>query len=163
MDFYLGNARLSDLDDLMEIENSGFTESEAATRAAMSERIQVIPDTFLVAFNQNHQAVGFIVGPAVNERYITDELFEKTVPNDQTAAYQTVLSLAVHPAYRNCKIAGMLLDKLKETAVSQDRKAITLTCLEGLVGFYEKYGYLNEGVSASTHADETWYNMVLEL
>lgn len=157
------NAKPEHLDELMYIENNGFSESEAATRTAMSERIQIINDTFIVAQNENSKIVGFIVGPAINKRYITDDLFEKTSPNDKTALYQTVLSLAVHPEYRKCGIAECLLEQLRKTAVTQNRKAITLTCLDKLVGFYEKYGYVNEGRSESIHANEIWYNMVLEL
>ena len=157
------NAMPDDLDSLMYIERCGFTAEEAAAETAMRERIQVIPDTFLVARNDTGRIIGFIVGPAVHERHITDDLFTRTIPNDADAQYQTVLSLAVHPRYRTCGVAKYLLEKLKETATFRGRKAITLTCLEPLVGFYEKYGYINEGISQSAHAGEIWYNMVLEL
>ena len=37
-----------------------------------------------------------------------------------------------------------------------------LTCKEGLIPFYEAFGYRNLGVSASVHGGAMWYDMVLE-
>lgn len=156
-------AQLADLDEIMVIENSGFTADEAASRDSMRERIEQISDTFVVAKNNAEAVLGYIVGPADQQRYIADELFETTTPNQAGDRYQTVLSLAVSPDYQKQGIAGQLLTELARIARAQNRDAITLTCLERLVPFYEKNGYQNEGVSASAHAGETWYNMVLLL
>lgn len=163
MTFQYQAAQADDLDEIMFIEHSGFTPAEAAARTSMAERIDQISDTFLVAKDDAGHVVGFIVGPADNRRYIDDALFEKTLPNHTDDQYQTVLSLATHPDYRGRGIAGQLLDHLAQVATQQHRSAITLTCLERLVPFYEKHGYQNEGVSASAHAGEVWYNMVLSL
>ena len=150
-------AKIQELDKIMEIENAGFNSEEAASREAMQERIQMIPDTFIVAHDENGKVLGYIVGPASKERYITDDLFEKTIPN------QTDLSLAVSPDYQGAGIGGMLLDQLAKTAKKAGRSAITLTCLERLQTFYENHGYVSEGVADSQHAGEVWYNMVKEL
>lgn len=155
-------AQPQDLSQIMTIENAGFSSAEAATEASMAERIQQIPDTFLVA-KQRKTIVGYIVGPAFDQRYLTDDLFERTMPNAAGDAYQTVLSLAVSPLHRHEGVAGQLLEALAVVAFDQHREAITLTCLEKLVPFYERHGYVNEGVSASSHAGETWYNLVRPL
>lgn len=109
-------AKIQELDEIMAIENAGFNSEEAASREAMQERIQMIPDTFIVAHNESGKVLGYIVGPASKERYITDDLFEKTVPNQMDQEYQTVLSLAVSPDYQGAGIGGMLLDQLAKTA-----------------------------------------------
>ncbi|KRK35920.1 GNAT family N-acetyltransferase [Levilactobacillus parabrevis] len=155
-------AQAADLSQIMTIEHAGFSPAEAATPASMAERIALIPDTFLVA-KQGTTVVGYVVGPAFNQRYLTDALFEKSTPNAAGDAYQTVLSLAVSPDYRGAGIASHLLTALATVARQQRRRAITLTCLKRLVPFYEANGYVNEGVSTSTHAGETWYNLVLPL
>jgi len=162
MTITINSAQPQDLTAIMTIENAGFSADEAATDTSMAERIRQIPDTFLVA-KQGATVVGYIVGPAFDQRYLTDVLFEKTTPNAAGDAYQTVLSLAVSPDHRGAGIAGKLLTALAQVARTQQRQAITLTCLKRLVPFYESHGYINEGVSASAHAGETWYNLVLPL
>ncbi|WP_314064965.1 GNAT family N-acetyltransferase [uncultured Vagococcus sp.] len=162
MTLVFNHPELKDLARIMKIEQEGFSPEEAATEKAMAERIELINDTFIVARNEE-QVVGYIVGPAYNKRYLTDDLYEELTPNDQSAPYQTVLSLAVAVDYHYQGLGSDLLSCLAERAKSQGRKAITLTCLAELVPFYEKNGYQNEGVSESAHAGERWYNMVYSL
>lgn len=156
------SAKLSQLPEIMVIEQTGFSPAEAATEAAMEDRIKLYPDTFIVA-NAKDKVAGYIVGPAYHQRYLADDLFETSHPNISTDEYQTVLSLVVHPVFQGLGIGGKLLDELAMVAKGQGRKAVTLTCLKELIPFYERHGYVNEGVSASDHAGETWYNMVREL
>lgn len=155
-------AQPQDLAQIMAIEKAGFTPAEAASETSMAERIQLIADTFLVA-KESDVVLGYIVGPAFDQRYLTDALFEKSTPNNVTDSYQTVLSLAVSPDYRQAGLGSQLLTALAQVARHQHRQAVTLTCLQRLVPFYERNGYVNEGVSASAHAGETWYNLVLPL
>lgn len=116
-----GPAQEKDLSVIMEIENSGFSNDEAATKDSMLGRIKTISDTFIVAYDEQRQPLGYVVGSASHERYISDELFEKTVPNSQAAKYQTILSLAVAPDKRGSGLAGQLLEQLAVVA----RKAET--------------------------------------
>lgn len=155
-------AESTDLQALMRIETSGFTPAEAATEVSMAERIQVIADTFLVAINETDQIQGFIVGPIVNQRYLTDDLFERVIANPINGGFQSVLSLAVAPEAQHQQIGSKLLKQLINDAKKSQRLGITLTCLERLVPFYELNGFTNEGRSNSTHGGEIWYNLVLE-
>ncbi|MCL2112613.1 MAG: GNAT family N-acetyltransferase [Streptococcaceae bacterium] len=157
------NVNLSVLTEVMMIETTGFSVEEAATEAAMYERIEKLQDTFLVAKTESGKVAGFIVACASNVRYITDELFENVRKNEGTDDYLLVLSLAVLPEFQHQGIAGKLLLALENVAKKQQRKAISLTCLAEKIGFYEVNGYRNEGVSTSSHAHEVWYNLVLEL
>lgn len=152
-------AILSALTEIMSIENTGFTPDEAATELAMKARIEQIPDTFLVAL-ENDRVLGYVVGPASNQRYIDDSLFDQVQPNRAGDDYQTILSLAVAPEHQHQQVASQLLTALEKVALSQGRKAVTLTCLERLIPFYEAHGYVNEGQAKSTHAGEIWYNLV---
>ncbi|WP_125582105.1 GNAT family N-acetyltransferase [Levilactobacillus cerevisiae] len=155
-------AQPQDLTQIMTIENAGFSPDEAASDASMAERIQLISDTFLVA-KEGAEVLGYVVGPAFDQRYLTDALFDQSTPNNATDAYQTILSLAVSPAHQKEGLGSQLLTALAQVARQQHRQAITLTCLKRLVSFYERNRYRNEGVSASAHAGETWYNLVLPL
>lgn len=156
------NAKPEELDRLFEIESKCFPINEAATKEAMEERIEIINDTFLVA-ELDGEAVGLINGPVVNTRYISDDLFEKTVPNPKSGGIQTILGLAVAPEYQHQGIAAKLLEEFAKVAKAANREVITLTCKDYLIKYYESQGYVNMGKSDSTHGGETWYNMNMEL
>ena len=72
----LRNVQTTDLEQLLFIENEGFSIEEAATKEAFVERIQLIPDTFIVAEKEG-EILGYINGPIINQPYITDDLFEE--------------------------------------------------------------------------------------
>ncbi len=163
MKLVINHPKLADLATIMTIERAGFSAEEAATENAMAERITLINDTFVVARNEKAEVIGYIVGPAFDQRYLTDDLYDELTPNDPKAPYQTVLSLAVAPDYHGQGLGSLLLSHLAEIAKAQHRQAITLTCLAELVPFYEKNGYQNEGISDSAHAGEIWYNMVYDI
>lgn len=93
------NPTSEDLDKIIEIENTGFTPEEAATREAMSERINLINDTFILVENEKGEILGYVVGPIIFERHLYDELFDTTIKNPNCGGYQSVLSLVVDPTY----------------------------------------------------------------
>lgn len=159
---HIRHVMASDLPRLMAIEQASFTVEEAATAEAFSERIAHIADSFFVA-EEDGVIIGLINGPVVAVRYITDDLFTTITPNVQSGGHQTVLGLAVDPAYRNRGVATALLAALEREAICKQRETVTLTCQASLISFYERHGYVNEGVSSSTHAGITWYNVVKPL
>lgn len=163
MNIFFRPPKEDDIDQIMQIENAGFTADEAASKTAMMDRIRTLSDSFIVAINETDCPIGYVVGPIISKRYLSDDLFESTRPNQPFGGYQSILSLAVAPDYRNCQIGNKLLSALEEKCRLQNRKGITLTCLESLVPYYKKHGYQLEGLSESQHAGVAWYNMVLEL
>ena len=56
---------LNDLDQIMAIENQGFSIDEAATREAMIERIQKIADSFILV-ESKEKILGYVVGPVIS-------------------------------------------------------------------------------------------------
>lgn len=156
------NVESKDLNEIMYIENMAFPPNEAASRAAMETRIELIPDTFLVAC-EGEKVLGYVVGPTSQSRYINDELFEDVAPNQEFHTTQTILSLATASEAQGKGVATALLYELRKVAMLQGRKIISLTCLKKLKSFYLYHGYKYEGISASTHGGESWYNMILIL
>ena len=156
------NVKIVDLTDLIVLENRCFLVAEAASEEAFKKRIETIPDSFFVA-EEDGLIVGLVNGPVIETAYITDDLFSEIKINPFFGGHQSVLGLAVSPDYQNRGIAGLLLDHLEKAATEKHRQTITLTCKKDLVGFYEKHGYVNHGVSNSVHGGVTWYNMIKNL
>ncbi|MGK9182063.1 GNAT family N-acetyltransferase [Priestia filamentosa] len=155
----LRNVQPTDLEQLLVIENEGFSIEEAATKEAMVERIQLISDTFIVTEREG-KILGYINGPIINQPYITDDLFEETKENPKRGGYQSILGLAVSKQARNQGIARILIKKMEDIIKENKREGITLTCKQELVPFYEKCGFVNHGVSESNHGGLTWYNLI---
>ena len=156
--FKVRNVQPEDLDQILEIEKESFIEAEAATKDVFIDRINIIPDTFLVAELKGDIA-GFINGPVIQQPYITDDLFKRITKNPDKGGVQSILGVVTSKNERNRGIARMLIEKLTALAKENEREAITLTCREELVIFYEKLGFENHGRSDSQHAGVQWCNM----
>lgn len=163
MEIYVNHPTLSDLAGIMAIEQAVFAEGVADTVDVMQQRIEYAPETFFVARDEAHQILGYIAGSALNQRYITDDLFKKISANSLNPEYLLVLGLAVSPHAQGQGIAQRLLASFEQKAQLYQARAVSLTCLEHLIVFYEKHGYRNEGVAASQHGNQVWYNLVKEI
>lgn len=153
------NVQNTDLEQLLFIENEGFSKEEAATKEAFVERIQLIADTFIVA-EEEGEILGYINGPIINQPYITDDLFKHIKENPKIGGYQSILGLAVSKNARNQGIAKILIEKMEALVKENEREGITLTCKLELVSFYEKLGFVSHGISESKHGGISWYNLV---
>ena len=154
-------ADLSDWEEILAIEQLNFPAAEAASSEVLKERIEQIPDTFLLA-ELHGQLAGYIVGPAVQARYLTDDLFSKVGVNPSEAGFIAVQSLSVHPDFQRQGVGTLLLAALKETAVQEHRQGISLTCHDELIPYFEMNAFVHEGISDLTHGGSVWSNMVWE-
>jgi ribosomal protein S18 acetylase RimI-like enzyme len=155
---HIRNVKMEDLSQLIAIENRCFTKEEAATKEAFQRRIQLISDSFFVA-EEDGVIVGLVNGPVIETAFITDDLFSHIKENPVSGGHQSILGLAVSPNGRNRGVASALLAHLEKEARANKRETITLTCKENVIRFYEKHGYVNQGVSSSEHGGVLWYNM----
>ena len=154
-------ADLSDWEEILAIEQLNFPAAETVSSEVLKERIERISDTFLQA-ELHGQLAGYIVGPAVQARYLTDDLFSKVGANSPEGGFIVVQSLSVHPDFQRQGVGTLLLAALKEIAVQQNRRGISLTCHDELIPYYEMNGFVHEGISDSTHGGTIWSNMVWE-
>lgn len=152
-------ATLKDLPEIIRIENLGFTPEEAGTKEQYQDRIEKLQDTFLVA-RIDEQVAGFVVGPAVKEKFVEDWMYENTPKNLPTGGNQIIFTIAVDPNFRGHSIGSKLLKAMEDNARKAQRESISLTSLEKNLPFYLKNGFKNLGVADSEHAGETWYNLV---
>ena len=153
---------MADLPAIVAIERAGFSPAEAGTLTAFRDRITKLSDTFLVA-RDGDQVVGFIVGPATSDKFVTDKMYEQTPRNLPSGGHQLVLSLAVAPAYRGHGVGSQLLAALEKVARNSKRSTISLDSLAKNIPFYTANGFIKNGVSDSSHAGETWYHLVKDL
>lgn len=154
--------RLEDLDSIVEIESICFPVAEAASKESLHSRILVFPESFLVA-ESDGILIGFINGCVTNSPVIYDELFHDTKNHIPDGKNLSVFGLDVIPQYRNQGIAAQLMKHFIQIAKNTDRTNVILTCKERLVHYYESFGYMNKGISKSTHGGSQWFDMTLLL
>lgn len=162
MEITIRKVKPEDLDAVVNVEAECFPEAEAATRSSLDNRINTFPDSFYVA-EDNGRIIGFVNGCITNSRSIYDELFSDASLHDPNGYYQAVFGLDVVPEYRNQGIAAKLMNHLIEASMKNGRKGLILTCKEHLIHYYSKFGFVNLGVSGSTHGGAVWYDMILEM
>ena len=154
-------ASMDDLDAVTAVERACFPEAEAADRESMEKRLALFGPSFMVVVNkENNTIIGLINGTVSNADTISDEMYED-IKYDVRADYQMIFGLDVLPEYRCRGIAEMLMNAMIKLAWDEGRRGLVLTCKEGLIGYYEKFGYVNKGVSKSVHGGALWYDMVL--
>ncbi|KJQ58167.1 GNAT family N-acetyltransferase [Streptococcus cristatus] len=151
-------ADLSDWEEILAIEQLNFPAAEAASAEVLKEQIA---DTFLLA-ELHGQLAGYIVGPAIQARYLTDDLFSKVSANSPEGGFIAVQSLSVHPDFQRQGVGTLLIAALKETVVQEHRQGISLTCHDELIPYFEMNGFVHEGISDSTHGGGVWSDMVWE-
>lgn len=154
--------KTADLDRLIEIEGLCFPPAEAATAAALKERMQVHPECFLAA-EAKGEVVGFINGCGTHLLTIQDQLFADAHLHEPEGEVWTVFGLCVAPECRKQGIAAELLSAYLEKAAVLGKKKVILTCKEHLVAYYEKFGFVDQGVSQSTHGGAVWHDMTASL
>lgn len=162
MELTIRQVNPEDLKRVTEIERLCFPEAEAATEESFRYRIRTFPESFYVA-ELNGDIIGMINGCTTNLEFICDELYEPDGGHDPKGKNQTVFGLAVHPDFQCQGIAEQLMLHLTAEARRAGRKHMVLTCKDRLVHYYEKFGYVNRGISQSTHGGAVWYDMVMEL
>ena len=154
------SVQLNDLPEILRIENLGFNPAEAGTRDQYQARIQHLKETFLVARTEDNTVTGFIVGPIIKAPYIEDWMYEADARSELTpGGTLMILTLAVDPVFQGQGIGSRLLGAIAQQAKQFKCQRIALTCLADRIPFYEHNGYQNMGRAASTHANETWYNL----
>ena len=149
-----------DLNEISRIEDICFPPAEAAKKEVIAKRLVAFRDSFFVA-HVNDQIIGFVNGRATDSLVIHDELFYDAKPEDAIGENWCIFGLDVLPEYQNRGIAAKLMEHFIEAAKKHQKKRVLLTCKERLVPYYEKFGFVNDGLSKSAHGGAEWYDMTL--
>ncbi len=153
-------AVMEDLESITKVEAACFPKEEAATSNDFEKRLRVYPEYFWL-LEDGGKIIGFINGMVTDEPFIRDEMFKDASLHNKNGMWQTIFGVNTIPEYRRKGYAAMLMEKVISDAKAQGRKGCVLTCKDKLIHYYEKFGYVNEGISSSVHGGAVWYDMRL--
>ena len=140
-------ATLSDLDEILAIEEVNFSSEEALSRQSLEESIRKTADTFLVARDEN-QLVGYILWA------------ELSGTHTQTSACLEIKHLAIHPDHRRQGLGTLLLASLKQVALEGGVKFLRLTCPDDLLSYFEMNGFVEEGVPENHYGSGSGWQLI---
>lgn len=153
-------AAIGDIEAVTAVEAECFPASEAAGKEEFEKRLKSYGNHFWLMFEEG-RLISFVDGFVTNEPDLTDEMFERADMHNESGDWQMIFGINTIPTYRGKGCAGELIRRAVSDAKEQGRKGLVLTCKDRLVPYYEKFGFVNEGLSRSTHGDAVWYQMRL--
>ena len=133
-------ATLSDLEEVLAIEEATLSLEEALSRQSLEESIRKTAGTFLVAGDEN-QLVGYILGE-------TQSLHPKWI---------AIKSLTIHPDHRGQGLGTLLLASLKQVAVEGRVRCLRLTCPDDLLSYFEMNGFVEEVTESHYGSGSEWH------
>ena len=158
---HIRTASIADLAAVAAVEGACFPAAEAATEKDFAARLAVYPNHFWLLEEDDGTLVSFVNGLVTDEPLLRDEMYADASLHNEQGAWQMVFGVNTLPQYRRRGLAGQVLERVIADARAQGRKGCVLTCKDKLIHYYEKFGFQNEGVSASTHGGVVWYDMRL--
>ena len=134
-------ATLSDLDEMLAIEEANPSSEEAFSHQSIEESIRKTAGTFLVAGDEN-QLLGYVLGEA-----------QSTHPK-----WIEIKLLTIHPDHWGQGLGTLLLAALKQVTVELDYQGILLQSPDELLSYFEMNGFVEEEVSESHYGSGSeWY------
>ena len=134
-------ATLSDLEEMLAIEEANPSLEEVFSRQSLEESIRKTAGTFLVAGDEN-QLLGYILGEAqsIHPKWIE------------------VKSLTIHPDHWGQGLGTLLLAALKQVTVELNHQGILLQSPDELLSYFEMNGFVEEEVTDSHYCSGSeWY------
>ena len=142
----------TDLAALATVEAECFPAAEAASEKDIKNRLDHYANHFWLLFDGD-KLVSFVDGFVTDEKDLTDEMYENAALHDEKGAWQMIFGVNTVPSHRRRGCAETLLRWAIADARAQGRKGLVLTCKDALIHYYEKFGFINEGVSVSVHGN----------
>lgn len=154
------HATIKDVAETARVEAAGFPAAEAASKESLEKRIASFPECFWI-MEEDGKILSYIDGLATDSENLTDEMYEKAEMHQPNGVWQMLFSVVTDPVHFHKGYASIVMKQVIEDSKERGKKGIVLTCKEHMIGFYEQFGYKNEGISASVHGDAVWYQMRL--
>ena len=134
-------ATLSDLEEVLAIEEANPSSEEAFSRQSLEESIRKTAGTFLVAGDEN-ELLGYVLGEvkSIHPKWIE------------------IKSLTIHPDHWGQGLGTLLLAALKQGTVELDYQGILLQSPDELLSYFEMNGFVEEEVTESHYGcGSEWY------
>ena len=154
------SATMDDLPAIAVVEAACFPAAEAATAEKFAGRLAHYANHFWLLF-EDGQLAAFVDGFCTDTSDLTDAMYADASLHEENGAWQMIFGVNTLPRCRRQGYAGLLLQRAIADARAQGRKGLVLTCKEKLLHYYARFGFVNEGVSGSTHGGVVWYQMRL--
>ncbi|WP_247944839.1 GNAT family N-acetyltransferase [Streptococcus oralis] len=136
-------AALSDLNEILAIEEANFSSEEAVSRQSLEECIRKSAGTFLVARDEN-QLVGYVLGESQSLH----------------PTWIEIRSLAIHPDHRGQGLGTLLLANLKQMAVEGGYEYLRLTCPDDLLSYFEMNDFTAGGLLEALYARSSGWDLI---
>lgn len=156
--YIIRHASLSDLEAVTQLEELCFSKADGATRESFEKRLHVFPEHFWLLESEG-TLISMINGMVSDYDTLLDEMYEDAGMHDEQGAWQMIFGVETRPDDRRKGFAEILLRHVIEDVRKDGRKGLVLTCKEHMVHYYEKFGFVNEGLSESVHGGAEWYHM----
>ena len=135
-------ATLSDLDEMLAIEEANFSSEEAVSRQSLEECIRKSVGTFLVARDEN-QLVGYILGEVQSH-----------------PKWIEIKSLTIHPDHWGQGLGTLLLAALKQVTVELNHQGILLQSPDELLSYFEMNGFVEEEITESHYGSGSEWHLI---
>ena len=136
-------ATLSDLEEVLAIEEANPSSEEVFSRQSLEESIRKTAGTFLVAGDGN-QLLGYVLGET---QYLHPKWIE-------------IKSLTIHPDHWGQGLGTLLLASLKQVAVEGGVKYLRLTCPDDLLSYFEMNGFVEEEFPEALYARSSGWDLI---
>lgn len=153
-------ATLNDLEAIEAVEAECFPPAEAASLESIRKRLTVFPDYFWVLFDGD-KMVGFVNGMATDLPDLCDEMYDDASMHKADGKWQMIFGVDTIPEYRKQGCAERVLKQVISDTKAAGKLGLVLTCKDHLVHYYAKFGFVDEGISDSTHGGVVWHKMRL--
>ena len=157
---YIRKATIQDLEFVSEVESICFPAAEAATKQSFQNRLTYYPNHFYLLF-MDDKLISFVNGMCSDQKDLQDVMYEDASLHKEDGKWQMIFGVNTLPQYRKRGYAALLLNNMIEDAKKDGRDGLVLTCKEHMLSYYGKFGFVNEGVSHSSHGNVMWYQMRL--
>ena len=152
------HANMGDLDRLAYIEATCFPTAEAASKESLAARLGAFPECFWLGCADD-DVVSFVNGMATDLPALTDEMYADASMHDPRGEWLMIFGVDTLPGYRGRGLASEVLRRAIAETRALGRKGLVLTCKPALGGWYARFGFVDEGLSDSTHGDAVWHQM----
>lgn len=157
---YIRRAKREDLDELAAIESICFPPEQAANEEQFKGRLEKYPQHFLLLCDSDGKVISFINGFVTDEPDLTDEMYLSPETHNENGAWQMIFGLNTLPEYRRRGHAQTLMNEFLSVAKAEGRRGAVLTCKKQLLHYYERFGFVNEGITErSVIGGVQWYQM----